>query len=65
MRAVHIGLFAVTLLSGGAAPAADVEGDDPTERLQAMREWYGADASRRAPVLEAARRERDRYAVSR
>ena len=63
MRAVYIGLFAVTLLSGGAAPAADVEGDDPTERLQAMRAWYGADASRRAPVLEAARRERDRYAV--
>jgi len=61
--AVPIVLFAVTLLSGGAALAADVEGDDPTERLQAMREWYGADASRRAPVLEAARRERDRYAV--
>jgi photosystem II stability/assembly factor-like uncharacterized protein len=63
VRASDILLFAVALLWGAAAPAADVEGDDPTERLQAMREWYGADASRRAPVLEAARRERDRYAV--
>src|SRR5437868_7318952 len=63
VRAPHIALIAVAFLSGAAAPATDVEGDDPTARLQAMREWYGSDASRRGPILEAARRERDRYAV--
>src|SRR5437763_1292989 len=63
VRAPHIALIAAAFFSGAAAPATDVEGDDPTARLQAMREWYGSDASRRAPLLEAAGRERDRYAV--
>ncbi len=45
------------------AAAAEVEGDDANARLRATREWHGADAGGRARLFEAARRERDRYAI--
>jgi hypothetical protein len=53
----------VAALLVDAAGAAEIEGDDPAARFRARREWYGDDAAGRASILEAARRERDRYAV--
>ncbi|HZR07910.1 MAG TPA: hypothetical protein VFA79_04955, partial [Myxococcales bacterium] len=46
------------------AAAAEVTGDDPAARLRATREWHGADAGGRMRLFEAARRERDRYAIA-
>jgi len=43
--------------------AAEVEIDDATARLRATREWFGTDSAGRVRILEAARRERDRYAM--
>jgi hypothetical protein len=40
-----------------------VEEDDPGARLRATREWRGSDVEGRARLFEAARRERDRYAI--
>jgi hypothetical protein len=56
-------LLAAVLLGGAAAATAEVESDDPGERLRATRQWYGEDVAGRARILEAAQRERDRYAV--
>ena len=56
-------LLVAALLTRAAALAAEVQGDDPAARLRATREWYGDDGAGRARILEAARRERDRYAV--
>jgi photosystem II stability/assembly factor-like uncharacterized protein len=55
--------LAVALFMETAATAAQIEGDDAAARLIATREWYGADVAGRARILEAARRERDRYAI--
>src|SRR5437016_7369866 len=51
------------LLGGAAASGAEVELDDPAARLRATREWYGDDVAGRARILDAARMERDRYAI--
>ena len=56
-------LWLAALLVAGATPAVEVERDDAAARLQARREWYGTDTVRRRPLLEPARRERDRYAI--
>jgi photosystem II stability/assembly factor-like uncharacterized protein len=56
-------LLAAVLLGGAAATGAEVELDDPAARLRATREWYGEDVAGRARILDAAQRERDRYAV--
>jgi hypothetical protein len=56
-------LALVAALLVDAAAGAEIHGDDPGARLRARREWYGDDAAGRARVLEAARRERDRYAI--
>ena len=56
-------LLVAALLTRAAALAAEVQGDDPAARLRATREWYGDDGAGRGRILEAARRERDRYAV--
>jgi photosystem II stability/assembly factor-like uncharacterized protein len=57
--------LAVILLVAPLARAADIESDDPAARLRATREWYGSDVGGRAGILEAAQRERDRYAIGR
>ena len=62
MRACTV-LWLGALLLAGAAPAAGIELDDPAARLRATREWNGSDAVGRAGILEAARRERDRYGI--
>jgi photosystem II stability/assembly factor-like uncharacterized protein len=56
-------LLAAVLLGGAAASGAEVELDDPGARLRATREWYGEDVAGRARILDAARKERDRYAI--
>jgi len=56
-------LLAAMLLGGAAASGAEVELDDPAARLRATREWYGDDVAGRARILDAARMERDRYAI--
>ena len=62
MRArILVSLAALAL--GLPAGAAEVEVDDATARLRATREWFGTDSAGRARILEAARRERDRYAM--
>src|SRR3954469_21796844 len=69
-------LAALAVLAASAA-AAEVESDDPGARLRATREWYGTDLVPRSPregygpdrvprsprIIEAARRERDRYGM--
>jgi photosystem II stability/assembly factor-like uncharacterized protein len=45
------------------AGAAEVEVDDASARLRATSEWFGTDSAGRARILEAGRRERDRYAM--
>ncbi|HXL39551.1 MAG TPA: hypothetical protein VN928_03310, partial [Myxococcales bacterium] len=62
MRACTV-LWLGALLLAAAAPAAGIELDDPAARLRATREWNGSDAAGRAGILEAARRERDRYGI--
>jgi len=56
-------LVAPLLFHAGAA--AEVQEDDPRDRLEATRAWRGDYAAGRERVLEAASRERDRYAVGR
>ena len=56
-------LLAAVLLGGAAASAAEVELDDPGARLRATRAWYGEDVAGRARILDAAGKERDRYAI--
>ena len=56
-------LLAVVLLAAAAARAAGVELDDPAARLRATRDWSGDDVAGRARMIDAAQRERDRYAV--
>ena len=56
-------LVLIAILVGAGAQAAEIEGDDPSARLRATREWYGDDAAGRERILESARRERDRYAI--
>jgi len=51
------------VLAAVAVAAGEPERDDPGARLQATREWYGVEAAPRARILEAARREKDRYAI--
>jgi len=64
VRARPVVSLAAVVLFAAAAPAAEVESDDPGARLRATREWYGTDyAVRPERTLEAARRERDRYAM--
>ena len=55
--------FAAILAVSAPLAAAEIEADDPAERLRATREWYGDDTSVRARILPAAERERDRYAI--
>ncbi len=56
-------LLILLLAVSPLAAAGEVVGDDPQARLRATREWYGVDPAGRARVFEAARRERDRYAI--
>ncbi|TMA14867.1 MAG: hypothetical protein E6J86_07545 [Deltaproteobacteria bacterium] len=56
-------LLAAVLLGRAAASGAEVELDDPAARLRATREWYGEDVAGRARILDAAGKERDRYAI--
>jgi len=56
-------LFAAVLLAAAVARAAAVELDDPAARLRATRDWSGDDVAGRARILDAAQRERDRYAI--
>jgi hypothetical protein len=53
----------MVLLAATAARAAGVELDDPAARLRATRDWSGDDVPGRIRILDAAQRERDRYAV--
>jgi hypothetical protein len=64
VRARLVLSLAALALSAASAKASPVERDDPRARLRALREWYGTDvAPRSGLVLDAARRERDRYAI--
>jgi len=54
-------IVAALLFQAGAA--AEVQEDDPRDRLEATRAWRGDHAAGRERILEAAIRERDRYAV--
>ena len=63
MRARSLVWFAAIFAVSAQVLGAEVEADDAAERLRATREWYGADANVRVRILDAAKRERDRYAI--